>query len=538
MKNKKIILFSLFVLCFSLLFGISATPQKIEVSVFTIQQKEYPSADNKIYKWIEKKFGVTFKWDMLTGDLDQKIGVLIASGDLPDLVEVNNYSFENAGCLRPLEGYIEKYCPNLKKHYASCWNQMKSNDGHIYVLPNLGVYEGSYTYPAYNQNAFWIHKDVLKEFGYPTIKTLDEYVDLIERYYSTHSKINGNKTIPFSLLVADWENFNYYNPGIFLAGYPNDGACYVLNKNGEYVTKSIYSADFTKKWVEKLNDIYRRGILDDELFSINERDIMLERIIQERVLGFYAQGWEFMYNSPTCKNYVPLPLTFDTSITPKYKDIPLPNLYRGYGITTKCKEKKAIQILKFMDAMMEEENQKVLYWGFKDEDYKLDKNGVPYRTKEQKERSENYEWKLKNKAELWMENAPKWEGCFSDGNPENLIYLRDEYYEQLTPGELEVVKAYDITGYGDLMGEAPKENPFWYPMWQLIVDFDINSLPTKYCAKSSELVVKYFKQLIVCDKFDFNRIWNEYTKELKEAGEEEFEKACQKAFEERKKNRN
>jgi len=58
--------------------GGAGKSKSMNISVFTIQQREQPPADNKTYKWIEEKFGVTFSWDILVGDKDQKIGVLIA----------------------------------------------------------------------------------------------------------------------------------------------------------------------------------------------------------------------------------------------------------------------------------------------------------------------------------------------------------------------------------------------------------------------------------------------------------------------------
>ena len=97
--------------------------EALNISIFTIQQREQPPADNKAYKWIEEKFGVTFAWDILVGDKDQKIGLLIASGDLPDLVEVDSEKFQGAGCLRDLKPLVEKYAPNLRKHYESAWKK-------------------------------------------------------------------------------------------------------------------------------------------------------------------------------------------------------------------------------------------------------------------------------------------------------------------------------------------------------------------------------------------------------------------------------
>ncbi|MBP5358371.1 MAG: hypothetical protein J6Y69_04200, partial [Treponema sp.] len=159
---------------------------KMNISIFTIQQRQQPSADNPTYKWIEEKFGVTFSWDILVGDKDQKIGVLIASDDLPDMVEVDSEKFQGAGKLRDLKPLVEQYAPNLKKHYANDWMKMIDQDSekdangkivneHIYSLPNYGVYDGAPSDTYYNQNGWWIQKAVLKEFGYPKIKTIDEY---------------------------------------------------------------------------------------------------------------------------------------------------------------------------------------------------------------------------------------------------------------------------------------------------------------------------------------------------------------------------
>ena len=183
--KKKLLVVMVALMC---VLSLAAAPKKakkakksknkdLNISVFTIQQRQQPPADNKMYKWLQDKFGITFSWDILVGDKDQKIGVLIASGDLPDLVEVDSTKFQDAGCLLPIEKYIDKYCPNIKKHYAKDWAKIVEPDGHVYCLPNWGVYDGPDQGTFYNQNAFWIQKAVLKEFGYPKIKTVDEFFE-------------------------------------------------------------------------------------------------------------------------------------------------------------------------------------------------------------------------------------------------------------------------------------------------------------------------------------------------------------------------
>ena len=157
------------------MFAAKKKVETLKISVFTIQNRKQPAKSNKTYKWIKENFGVEFTWDILVGDKDQKIGMLIASGDLPDLVEVDSEKFQGSGCLRDLKPLLEKYCPNLMKHYASAWKQMIDVDSekdangkitkeHIYSLPNYGVIDGKASGTYYNQNGWWIQKEVLKEF--------------------------------------------------------------------------------------------------------------------------------------------------------------------------------------------------------------------------------------------------------------------------------------------------------------------------------------------------------------------------------------
>lgn len=519
MKSRIFIVLSV---CFCLLFGISAAKKQLEISVFVESDYNMPTKNNKIFKWMKDKFGVTFKWDILKGDLAQKTAIMIVSGDLPDLVQVSNTNFEDADCLRPLEDYIEKYCPNLKKHYKQYWNRIKSEDGHIYVLPNYGVFDGEQTDTSYLMAAFWIHKDVLKEFNYPKIQTLDEYFDLLKKYVTLYPQKKA-----FSSLVSDWEYFNMMDPAYYLAGYPNDGSVYVEEKNGKYTAKSVYSAEFTKKWLSKLNDYYQQGLVDPQIFTDSRNDFFY-KLQTSYLMGFYAQSWEFMYMDQNINSelYVPLALTFDSNIQPQYK-YDVPNVNRGFGITVKCSEEKTIQILQLMDTLMEEENQKVFNWGFEGEDYLLDSNGVPYRT--QKQINDSYtsdEWKDKHYAALWYELAPKWQGAYSDGNPLTIDQTKKEYYKLVGEDKLEVLEAYDITSYADLMGKYPFKYNCWFPMWNAYIE--PGSKAELFNRTYDIIIKKYYEKFITCKKSEFNTIWKQYVSDLKAINEDDYVQYMQK----------
>jgi len=515
----------------------------MNISVFTIQQRQQPPADNRDYKWIEEKFGVTFTWDILVGDKDQKIGVLIASGDLPDMVEVDSEKFQGAGCLIDLKPLVEKYCPNIVKHYEPAWKKMIDQDSekdengniikeHIYSLPNYGVITGADQNSSYNQNGFWIQKRVLQEFGYPEVKTVDQYFDLIEKYLAKYPETDGAKTIGFNIITADWEAFDLWNPPNFLAGYPNDGNGHVTKEGGKYVYTDNFADANAKRWFKLANGYYNRGLIDPASFTDN-RDQYYAKIAQGRVLGMFIQGWQFMYSAENTirqsghydRTYVALPVVFDKSVKPHYRDLSLPNLQRGYGITTKCGEKKAIEILKFLDTVLEEENQRRLYWGVEGEDYMIDKDGsvtgqkgAPYYTEEQRANARNNDYTLQKKAQLFTEEAPKLEGSYSDGFPSAIGNTKYEIAQDLKPIDVEILDAYKVNSYAALVDSNPPQNAGWYPMWQCNPSPENDGLEHDAAVAMTgfeTLQRKYLPMMIMGSPDDFDKVWNEYTSQMK-----------------------
>src|SRR5215469_163243 len=128
----------------------------INISIFTQAAERQPPAGNKIFKWIEDNLNVTFTWDILVGDRNLKLGVMIAGRDLPDILQVGDRRFLDAEVLIPLCGLIEQYAPNLRKHYADAWERMKEKDGRIYVLPVWGVMHGRDQGTWYGESAFFV----------------------------------------------------------------------------------------------------------------------------------------------------------------------------------------------------------------------------------------------------------------------------------------------------------------------------------------------------------------------------------------------
>ena len=506
----------------------------INISVFSMATMQQPPAGNKIYKWIADNLGVTFTWDILVGDKDQKIGVMIAGGEYPDLLQVDSPKFYEAGALIPLDDLINKYAPRLKAHYAEAWERMKEDDGKIYTLPVWGVVSGRDHNNWYGDSALWVQKEVLKEYGYPKIKTMDEYFDLLIKYKEKYPTINGMPTIAFTILTYNWRSFCLINPPNFLAGYPNDGNGTIDRVTHEY--KVFLYQDISKRWFKKLNEMNAIGLIDRSCF-VDNYDQYLSKVASGRVLGFHDQTWQFQNAEYTLTNqnmhnrtYAPLPIVFDESIRPHYRNRRLPNVVQGIGISVKAKD--PVRIIRFLDAQLDDEVQKIITWyGFVGEDYQLNENGLPYRTQLQRDQQEDEVWKLHNQAHLWRSHNPKVEGSYADGWPTNIADFFHEREETMKPEDRELWTAYGVANNPEMMDIDPPPNSVWFPAWQ--IETPDGSEAQIAWKRAEEVYRKFLPRIILGRPNQFERLWEEYVEELQKTGLDKYEAYLQQEINKR-----
>jgi len=485
----------------------------ITISFFTASTGPIPTEDNKVYKEIKEKLGVTLKEEYLVGDIEQKLGVMIAGGDYPDMITANT-KLTAAKAMIPLEDLIEEHAPNLKKHFANVWNQMKDpEDGHIYWLPNYGVYHGEYNSTQFQGPAFFIQKAVLKEFGYPTIKTLDDYFKLIEDYAAKYPEIDGQPTIGFSSLAYDWRDWGLRNAPQHLLGHPNDGGVLV---DPETNVATLYSAtDGAKKYYQKLNEINGKGLMDKEAFAQNF-DQYLAKVSSGRVLGVFDQRWNFeqadfslISQGKFERTFVGFPLVYDESTRDYYMDRPPLNLGNGVGITINAENPE--RILKFLDAIVTDEWQKRLAWGEEGVDYLVGDNGLYYRTPEMRAQQEDVTWKQANRAEALFGQLPHREGSYPDGNADSAGNQPDEFFATLKDIDKELLSAYGYKLWTDFFSPAP-ENRISYPAWN--IDLIEGSEARVANQKMKDLDLKFLPKAILSKPENFEKAWSEYVAEV------------------------
>ncbi|WP_037288056.1 extracellular solute-binding protein [Saccharibacillus sacchari] len=496
--------------------------ETLTISAFISTPNQAPTEDNRIYKKIQDELGVKLNMEFLVGDLQQKLGVMIAGGEYPDLITADT-KLVAAGAVIPLEDLIEEHAPNLKKHYEKYWNRMKdSSDGHIYWLPNYGAYSGEFSSNAYNGPAFWVQKAVLEDAGYPTPKTLDDFTKLIRDYAAKNPTIDGQPTIGFSTLASDWRTFPLLNPPEHLTGHPNDGGVVV----DDGVATVFADKDMSKQYYKELNGLFNEGLFDKEAF-VQNYDQYLAKLSSGRVLGMFDQKWNFQPAEDTLisqgkidRTYVGFPLVFDTATQDHYLDRPVINLNNGFGISKNAKD--PVKIIKFLDSLMDEKYQKLLGWGEEGTDYMVDEQGRFYRTPEQRKEQEDPSWKLANRADGFYGAAPKMQGTFTDGNATGPGDQPEEFYASLKDEDKKLLDAYGFKTWSDFFSPAP-ENEVYYPAWQIdLVEGSDASVANKQMTDTS---LKFLPQAVMAADGKFDSVWNDYV--------QAFGKINVKAYEDR-----
>lgn len=495
--------------------GDEAVAEELEPITYTMFIGESHSnlaPDNKILKMIEEEFGITFEIEYLVGDLNQKMGVMMASGEYPDLIVTDRISELRAeGALLDMTEYIsDEKTPNIMSHFSDIdFIKMSDPDtGEISVLPNRGVVKNEHVETSHVGSAFWIQKAVLQEFDYPEIESLEQYFDIIAQYKEKYPEIDGTSTVGFQVLNYDWRAYVLMCAPEYLMGYPNDGAVVVDKETG--VAQTFMLMDGAKEYYKTLNKAYHDGLIPAETFVMNY-DEYIATVSTGAVLGVYDDGWQvepavnaLIDQKRFERTYVPLGITYE-GIEPHYRDYPTLNVDYGFAITRDCEEPE--RFVQFMEAMVSEEWQKILSWGIEGEDYNVDENGMFYMTDEQIDNRQNIEWGLANRIHVIYDNLPRIQGKFNDGNCADPMTQPSVYQGSLKPIDLEFLEAYGVDNFVDMLGPA-KMNVPEYPAWQI----DISKDPTVYALDQQvqELQRNYLPQIIIGELDEFEQNWADY----------------------------
>jgi ABC-type glycerol-3-phosphate transport system substrate-binding protein len=246
-------------------------------------QAEADKISAPMAKFYKEKFNVEIKKSVYSVDMNEKLNLMLASGDYPEVI--TNMDDEMAekfiaqGRAVDLTELIDKYAPNIKEKLGKYMNLLKTDDGKIYKLP-IGWGEN----PNVAGWDFAIRYDWWKEAGSPVYKTPEEYYEVLRQVMAKHpANANGEKVYALS---DNTQGAGLYGAMLSAYGF----------KNGYKVDEA--SGTFTH-WMNTpegleiaryINRFYREGMIDPDFLN-NKFEDWQTKVMNERVIGNIGTWW-------------------------------------------------------------------------------------------------------------------------------------------------------------------------------------------------------------------------------------------------------
>ncbi len=244
-------------------------PLHANVSASATEMGDTPYAEE-----MEKRTGIKVKYiHPVAGQETEQLNLLLASDELPDMIEYNWYEFTggpnkaiNEEYIVELNELIDKYSPNLKKVFADnpeLEKMVKTDDGKFYVYPFIRPDE-KLTATA----GLSIRKDWIDECGLTVPQTYDELYEVLKVL-----KEKKNLSAPFT--IAGGSSNSYFDILMIHFGATNN--FYVENGSIKY---GPLEPEY-KEAVVMLNKFYKEGLLDRN-FSTTDTKIVESNMLNEK----------------------------------------------------------------------------------------------------------------------------------------------------------------------------------------------------------------------------------------------------------------
>ena len=353
------------------------TGDTMELSIVTtaktsVAGKTYSYNEVKAFEEMERRSGIRANFQVVE---NERVNLMFASDDLPDMVLINWGSFGSAlkyaeeGQILALDDYMGRYAPNLVKYMQenrAIYSQMTEADGKMYTFPfirgdeELRVFQG-----------FQIRKDWLDKLGLAVPKTRDEFYQVLKAFKERDPNGNGRADeIPY-IAEKTFGIDRMYN---------------FWGKDAFYVDNGTIKCGWTEpaflEYVTWMNQMYREGLIDLD-YAITDKTQFDYKVSNELSGAWYGLAGGGLGRLTTLMQ----------PVNPEFELVGMPWLEAddgkryvinpeyitaaatlGYGITAECKHVK--EAVKWLDYAYSDEGVRLFNFGIEGESYTME-NGTP-----------------------------------------------------------------------------------------------------------------------------------------------------------------
>lgn len=375
MKKKLVSLLLCGAMCMSSLLSVGAAEgetDKLEVFI-NFPWYEVDSFTGINPDIIKEATGVDM--DVTIATDSSQLGVMIASGDIPDLVftDVEHDRLSNANLCYSYNELEEQYGANFDEkdeEYKNIARSFSSDENYYTILNAYSTNEelAEMQVGAPGTTAILYRKDLLEQLGNPEMNTIEDLMSVLEQCKTTFPDM-----VPMGLggihkfhWMKAWMGANYYNPD-----------------TGEYTYGATDPA--YKDFLKMANTFARNGYVTAEAYA-NELETNSHADAYNGGCVFYVWFCSSDSLATMNKETVKSDPNAEWALLPRLSE--LPNVATSYGwagafVSRNCSNPEAAA--KLLTYLNSEEGRHASMWGREGVDYTLDENGVPQFSEEFKQ---------------------------------------------------------------------------------------------------------------------------------------------------------
>ena len=443
--------------------------------------------DDEITKRTGVKLNITKATDA------QQLPIMIASGELPDIVYTSNFSDLNNGdqCWEMGE-LLSTYTPDFQppqEQIASAMNE----DGEYYYLVNFWQnpddWEDPHFLPGVGNSGFIYRQDILEELGNPAFETMDDLMNVLEMV-----KENYPDMVPIALGPEGSKYNTLINQSVVQPGVTD----VVQQEDGSW--KFMASTDAYREGLQLLFEMAQKGYLDPNMFTLKYDQYIAEAQQGNVFMWLDDAANAALYNSALEASGIEGASTLMKKGS--FYENPEPSVDTAAGwcgtfVTKNCKNPEAAA--KFLEWCSTDEAGKLVGWGVEGVHYTEDEDGYPVLTPEVAE-----SWNKDYDATVRETGIGAW------------FFGTRAWYES--------VRTYDPESNSELTDwlSAFKETMIIRPECANLRPEAGTDTAATY-VKLQELVSSYYPQIIFAqDQTEFDRLYEELQSQISLQGGDEY----------------
>lgn len=353
-----------------------AKPATVSIMMLNDGNEVNSIADSRVVQALTKATGVQINCVQVD---DDKMSVMLAGGDLPDIVSVASTQFSQliqGGNVIALDNLIASNGKDIQANIPTTLSFSKKywSDGQdkIYFLPMQVGLDGV---AADQSEGVVIRWDYYKDAGYPQVNNVDDLLNALQQMVQKHPKTADGKKVYAVSGFTDWGNFPFVRPmeSIFGFNQINGVDQEVFKVDTGKIYNELIDPD-TPYW--KCMEFYykanKMGIYDPDALT-QKYDDFTNKLADGQLIYTFAQWASGGFNGTNAQNdkgFEVLPLTWGYQWNGS--DYKAGWIDKCLGITKNCKNpEKAMDLL---DYLYSYDGCRTLYSGVEGTDWTSDGN--------------------------------------------------------------------------------------------------------------------------------------------------------------------